>query len=106
MGIKEYYTSTDCMCWKIQRRYSGFENLWKALTQDFPNFSLPSLPPKGVTTSSTKEEIAKRARALETFVQSIINTNVFNSNPSLMNFLGYGDTSREITVRTAAEIRG
>ena len=45
--LYEYYTSTDCMSWKIKKTYSHFVTLYGKLNKEHPNFSLPQLPPKG-----------------------------------------------------------
>jgi len=95
--MREFFSKTDCMVWSIGKRYTDFTGLAAQLEKTHPG-SVPALPPKGVTATSSHEDIEKRAKRLEIFLRQILSISLFKQNVSVMNFLDYNKPDRQVTV--------
>ncbi|KAI6235511.1 PXA domain-containing protein [Aphelenchoides besseyi] len=71
--------------WNIHRRYSAFLLFHNTILQKYPRLSSIPFPNKKVFNNLNKNFLEQRRRALNTYMNTIIQTDVLNSNIGLEN---------------------
>ncbi|KAL3831550.1 hypothetical protein ACJMK2_023289 [Sinanodonta woodiana] len=77
----------DDEIWDVYRRYSDFHDLNMILTEKFPDFDHPSLPSKTVRKNINEEFLNKRRKALDQYLQSLLNPEVWEHHPGMKEYV-------------------
>ncbi|KAK3588903.1 hypothetical protein CHS0354_007052 [Potamilus streckersoni] len=77
----------DDEIWDVYRRYSDFHDLNMILTEKFPDFNHPSLPSKTVRKNMNEEFLNKRRKALDQYLQSLLNPEVWEHHPGMKEYV-------------------
>lgn len=85
MLVQEYYSSSECLAWKVKRRYQEFRKFHKS------NGSQLSFPPK--LYSKGQQELELRRQQLEVYMQE---TATLYQSPELFSFLDLDNPNRVI----------
>ena len=104
--VREYFTLTSFIEWRVIRRYRDFEHTHSTLHKLFPSFPLPPLPAKRrVTTKKRKDgEVEERRQALEVWVQQLVNVTLFQVD-EFFDFLDMNNANRVFSVGTATQAK-
>jgi hypothetical protein len=62
---------TNERSWCVKKRYSEFDALYKMLSKKFPPHLVPQLPPKLVFGNFNQENISKRKKGLQQFLEGL-----------------------------------
>lgn len=73
--------------WDVYRRYSDFHDLQMIMAEKMPEFHGPSLPPKTVLKNTSEEFLEKRRKALNNYLQTLLNRDLWEQYPGLRDYV-------------------
>ena len=98
--VREYFSLTSFIEWQVTRRYRDFEAMHHTLQKLFAGYAFPPLPPKNRKVGKRKEtELEERRRALEVYIQQVINVRMFQVD-DYFTFFDMNNANRQFTVGT------
>ena len=103
--VREYFTLTSFIEWRVIRRYRDFEHTHSTLHKLFPSFPLPPLPTKRRLTKKRSDgELDERRQSLEVWVQQLVNVTLFQVD-DFFDFLDMNNATRVFSVGTAMQAK-
>ena len=102
--VREYFTLTSFIEWRVIRRYRDFEHTHSTLHKLFPSFPLPPLPAKRRVGKKRDGDTEERRAALEVWVQQLANVTLFQVD-EFFDFLDMNNANRVFSVGTAMQAK-
>ncbi len=98
----EVYNNFSKQKWELEKRFSQFDDLHKALSKLLPN--IPSLPKKTFWRVSNYEDLNKRKSQLEQFLKDCVNRKDIVNSETFRDFIEIDKHSPELTINAPVKI--